>query len=329
MKESKPPEIIFCCTVQQPYCCIAKMSGLSLGVNSSNIDLELWKNPPKANHLNGYTDVDKLIEDIIKIEKSRLSVVEKEVDDFFSKSAPLRKLVKDSQKTGTRSVYLHHRLDEIPFVDLDFINATPDYLKYHREVVFNFKPEAATVLDIMEEDMIDGAVKEAEIFHKHGVTPIVIPRVSGALKHIPPYARIGYAMMTNYKQKKQKSMKFLSLYVEDIESGLLEGREIHLLGGNPIQQYKWGYKFRKEAGAILRSVDGSMQMRLAGFAQMWNAERKAFIDFDGGRERGFIYKCFAKSCKEIKKFWEDAWKEDVNVFDIKDDVYGYVEEDLL
>lgn len=136
----------------------------------------------------------------------------------------------------------------IAFVDNEYRN--PDWPKHLRRVAKE-QPKYATVPDLSETvcDLadIERAIKQADILANYCQIPLLVPKVSAQLAHLPAQYAIAYSVPSTYGGAK-------------FGPWLLAGRQVHLLGGSPSTQRRI-YRYIKDSSDVV-SADGNMAQKV-------------------------------------------------------------------
>lgn len=176
---------------------------------------------------------------------------------------------------------------KVDFVDIDFKRPNVDR---HIEVVKQFKPKYAVVLDIMQMSDVDIAVKTACDFADLGVRPIVVPKVN-CLSSIPHEFILGYSIPTRYGGT-------------DLDLELFTGRKIHLLGGSPKRQAMY-YNFFGSLGCSVVSADSNTINKAARKGTLWKDR------FDSEWAAGtyskyedYYHRTLCESLKNVWAYWQ-------------------------
>lgn len=131
------------------------------------------------------------------------------------------------------------------------------------------QPALAMTLDYTPNVPRDLMLDQVEQVRAAGAATVMIcPKFAGAVDHIPQSCIVAVSVPSTYAG-------FLPHPSE------LEGRRLHLLGGNPDQQ---AYLIRKRyTGAHVVSVDSNVLAYKAGFKQWWSARRGTWVHAPKGQ----------------------------------------------
>lgn len=176
------------------------------------------------------------------------------------------------------------------FVDVDY--KRPDFAK-HLARVIRCKPTYATVPDLSDQAVdladIERALQQAEQLQQHCTIPLIVPKVSGQLAHIPLDMAIGYSIPTSYGGATYPLWE-------------LAGRRVHLLGGSPRKQFEI-YRYLSAIAEVI-SADGNYAQKMATrYAEYWDG--KAWLDHPDNRsgKRDLYPECWRWSCRNILAGW--------------------------
>lgn len=174
----------------------------------------------------------------------------------------------------------------ISFVDIHY--RTPNWLR-HAARVAREHPRYAVVPDLSESvvdlEDIRRALSQADELLVLCDVPLIVPKLSGQLAHIPARYAIAYSVPSSYGGARFGPWK-------------LAGRRVHLLGGSPSLQRRIYRSLRGVAD--VRSVDGNMAQKVAlsklNFWSRRNVWEKA--------PRGTPYlECWRRLVESIRAMW--------------------------
>ena len=169
----------------------------------------------------------------------------------------------------------------------------PNFEK-HLEVVKKYRPKYATVADLSEEhvseDDIERALRQLEQISVYCDVPLIVPKLPGQIKMLPPEVAIGYSIPSSYGGAKFPIWE-------------MSGRQIHLLGGSPRKQLN-AY-LHLSAIASVMSVDGNYaQLMATRYGEYW--ERDKWKEHPGvkSRQKDIYLECWRWSCRNLLKAWQ-------------------------
>ena len=177
----------------------------------------------------------------------------------------------------------------LSFVDVDYKH--PDWQK-HLARVEKERPKYATVPDLSEKEVsgadIARALAQVEKIAPYCDVPLIVPKLSGQLDHIPDSIAIGYSVPSRYGGA--------SYFIQE-----LEGRRVHLLGGSPKKQQEVACYLEGIAEVI--SADGNYATKMAQrYMEFWNGKRWQHWPAYGDDE---FYACCRASLRAIRAMWQD------------------------
>lgn len=150
------------------------------------------------------------------------------------------------------------RHDYVPYGDvymLDIHWTDYDWSEY-MNIVFLHEPIQAMVADLEHESQIEQMLNQCADLLRIGVRPCVCQKFDGAVKHIPLGAIVAVSVPTSYAG-----------FLPSVDE--LNGREIHLLGGNPINQADLIVKYNGIGGRVI-SLDTNYHARKSQLGQFFN-----------------------------------------------------------
>lgn len=179
---------------------------------------------------------------------------------------------------------------KISFVDIDFKH--PDK-EYHNELVMQYKPKYATVLDITDMTMVSNAILTASWFAGHGIEPIVIPKID-CIADVPKSFILGYSVPTRYGST-------------TLQPECFRGRRIHLLGGTPKQAASY-YRCFLELGCEVTSIDSNSSNKAAVMGSVWR-DRHRYEWQNIYPKGGHYIECLSESLRNIYDFWQEMFDD--------------------
>ena len=175
----------------------------------------------------------------------------------------------------------------LAFVDIHYV--APDWAR-HLLRVQRERPRYAIVPDLSDTvvDVADirRALAQADELAPYCDVPLIVPKLSGQLAHIPARYAIAYSIPSTYGGAGFGPWK-------------LGGRRVHLLGGSPSTQRRI---FRSLRGvAEVMSVDGNMAQKCAGKLNYWS-ERNVWVQVPRGSMA--YLDCWRRSLENIRRMWQ-------------------------
>lgn len=168
----------------------------------------------------------------------------------------------------------------------------PNLEKYLNAIIMH-KPSMATVLDYDYNVTLDDVLMWAEEISPYVDKIVIIPKVPGTISHIPTSingkpVRIGYSVPTKYG-------------ATDVPIWEFGEREIHLLGGSPVNQLKISRYLN------VKSADGNYLQKIAHWGCFFDGKRsyKKQSDYEY-IEKDLPYIVFEKSVKNFVKAWQNG-----------------------
>lgn len=139
---------------------------------------------------------------------------------------------------------------DFPIVFVDNEYRKPDFAKHLRRVA-TLTPKYATVPDLSETECdladIERALRQADELSGFCEIPLIVPKLSSQLQHIPERYAIAYSVPSTYGGAK-------------FGPWLLGGRRVHLLGGSPSTQRRI-YRYIKDSAEVV-GADGNMAQKV-------------------------------------------------------------------
>jgi len=171
------------------------------------------------------------------------------------KSAP-RIAAAGGMEYGTRHDYTPYA----PVYMLDIKWTQYDWRKY-LELIREYKPTLALAPDYEYSWQWTALNRQIDDLRQAGVPNVLVcPKFVGAVKHIPQDCVVAVSVPA----------KTYAGFLPDLRD--LEGRRIHLLGGDVQKQYDLIRKL-KGVGATIFSLDGNTLARKAKYGQWWDGGR--------------------------------------------------------
>lgn len=206
-----------------------------------------------------------------------------------------------TQITLDESWLVGMRSDKHAYVPISFVDVQykqPNFER-HLAMVREMQPKYAVVPDLgdtyVDRSDVLRALHQADdllAVSPHTIV-LIVPKLSGQLPLIPSDFSIGYSLPSNNGAAQYGLWK-------------LEGRRIHLLGGNPHYQIKL-YRLYRHSVQI-RSADGNMAQKVAlKFTKYW--ENGAWIKHPKAtqeKEKQVVdlpYECIRWSLRNIRQAW--------------------------
>ncbi len=190
---------------------------------------------------------------------------------------------------------------KIYFADQDW--RYPNRTNYMRELE-RYRPTVATVLDIEDARQLNEVLSWAEEATQYCDYVVVIPKVTGIIKKIPPTINqkeviLGYSVPTGYGHTNVPINEF-------------DGRLVHLLGGSPHKQLELCNIMSKTSKVV--SVDGNYVQKMAvRFNKFWTNGDATYArnrwlprldeKFGNKIEIDAPYLAFKISCENIISAW--------------------------
>lgn len=174
----------------------------------------------------------------------------------------------------------------LSFVDIHYIR--PNWAR-HLARVAEERPKYAIVPDLSETacDLADirRALAQADELAAHCHTPLIVPKRSDQLAHIPARYAIAYSVPSSYGGAQFGPWK-------------LEGRRVHLLGGSPSTQRRI-YRHLRDVADVM-SADGNMAQKVAlGKLNYWS-RRNVWVQAPRGTP---FLECWRRSLDNIYLMW--------------------------
>ena len=170
----------------------------------------------------------------------------------------------------------------------------PDRAKY-MQALEKHRPALATVLDFERPDQyreVMSWAEEAAALVTEAV--IVIPKVIGSIPDIPHTiggrtVRLGYSVPTKFAGTGVPAWEFA-------------GRDVHLLGGSPMQQMKFA---QHATGARVASADGNYAQKVAHRGMVYVGKWQRLDALAKAESADVPYIAFELSCINIRNAWQN------------------------
>lgn len=174
----------------------------------------------------------------------------------------------------------------LSFVDIDY--KRPNWERHLRRIAEE-RPKYAVVPDLSETAVdaadVRRALAQADVLGEHCHTPLIVPKLSGQLAHIPARYAIAYSVPSTYGGAQ-------------FGPWLLKGRRVHLLGGSPSTQRRMYRALRGIADVV--SVDGNMAQKVAlGKLNYWH-RRNVWVKAPIGTP---YMECWRRSLENVYLMW--------------------------
>jgi len=170
---------------------------------------------------------------------------------------------------------------------LDFKNPDSDS---HGQMVLDLNPKYATVLDVTAAGQLGSALKQADVFHEYGISPIIIPKID-CISDIPKDFILGFSIPTPYGGTQLSPEQFAN-------------RKVHLLGGTPKQQLQYYIRMQKMECTIT-STDGNAASKAAAYGTIWQDRFGHEWTYKYKGVRGSVYyQALEESLRNIWDFWQ-------------------------
>lgn len=184
---------------------------------------------------------------------------------------------------GARSDDIRQGLRCEGLIDIRWDNY--DWHRHLDHVAFH-QPKYAVVPDVMDPHDLAHTLQLATQLEAHCHRVIVVPKVPGVVKDIPSTYLVGISVPTSYAG-------FLP------NSEELKGRDLHLLGGSPLQQRNLWLEYNSIKAKVL-SVDLNCHAKASDFGSYWDGSKWR----DDERASIGKYPAFRKSCRGIVRMWK-------------------------
>ena len=188
---------------------------------------------------------------------------------------------------GVRSDRASYKLP-ISFVDNDY--KRPNW-PMHLRRVDKEAPRYATVPDLREDRLdladVERAIKQADELANYCQIPLIVPKRSDQLAHIPARYAIAYSIPTSYGGAQ-------------FGPWLLAGRRVHLLGASPSTQRKL-YRAIKSSVEVI-SADGNMAQKVGLSKLNYWSRRGVWEKAPRGTDP---YWCVIQSFITIQAMWRE------------------------
>lgn len=168
----------------------------------------------------------------------------------------------------------------------------PNRIAYMKAVK-EHKPNIASVIDWEKPEQYQEVMDWAFEVSEHTNQIMIIPKVSGMVEKIPETINgkkviLGFSIPTSNGATNLLIWEF-------------SGREIHLLGGSPENQYEY-FMYLNNCGKVV-SLDCNYTMMKAGHCQYWKSLGK-WVQDNYESPIDAPYKCFEKTMRNLYKFWK-------------------------
>lgn len=179
---------------------------------------------------------------------------------------------------------------EATFIEVDYKRS--GFTK-HPARIAHCKPTYATVPDLSDQavDLADiaRALQQAEQLQQHCAIPLIVPKVSGQLAHIPLDIAIGYSIPTSYGGATYPLWE-------------LAGRRVHLLGGSPKKQFE-AYRYLSAIAEVISADSNYAQLMATRYAEYWDG--RTWVNHPGIKtaKRDLYPECWRWSCRNILAGW--------------------------
>lgn len=183
---------------------------------------------------------------------------------------------------GARSDEIRRGVHCNGMIDINWTNY--DWNNHLEQTEIHF-PKYAVVPDILKHRELPRILRLASIIEPHCTRVIVVPKNHGLIKYIPERYVIGISVPTSYAG-----------FIPPVVG--LRGRDLHLLGGSPVQQREL-WRYYRSMGIRVVSLDINCHSKASDYGSYWDGYKWN----DTERRTIGKYEAFRKSCRGIVGMW--------------------------
>lgn len=211
----------------------------------------------------------------------------------------------DNQKFADIAIATGYRYgvrlpEDKPMAPISFADQNwhrPDVRNAYMQLLSEYRPRSATVLDLERVEQLGEVLSWAEEVAQYCQQVLIIPKAHGVIQRLP--RRIGGAdVVLAYSVPTRHGGSA-------VWAGEFQGWPVHLLGGSPHAQMRWGARF----GNVI-SIDGNMHAKQAHRCRFWSQQKGTKghwvqLSEAGDEERGkdAPARAFRRSCENIAAAW--------------------------